>query len=164
MMGQDKSELAVLYQWSARKMQPVIIVYVAAVFAGMIVVSHFLLHSPTGVKALALASIGFIVPLVPGVLSRTEYRLTDTGLEKRPLDEKKPKEYQEVFRWDNLSHVVPVKHGFKYFLPLGATTPLRRFWKYNVSDAYSGEFHIEAKDRDEISAILASRDIPTSSK
>ena len=161
-MAPDKNEPAVLYRWSARRMQPVIILYVALIFVGMIAVSHFLVRSPTAVKALALAAIGFIVPLFPGVMSRTEYRLTETGLDKRPLDDKKPKEFQEVFRWDRLSHVVPVKYGFKYYLKLGAVSRLQRFWKYQVSDAHSGEFHIEATDRDEILAVLARFDVPAS--
>jgi len=49
--GSDRP--VVLYHWSARKLQPVILVYVAAVFGVLMAGSYFLLHSPTAVKALA---------------------------------------------------------------------------------------------------------------
>lgn len=158
----DSDEPAVLYQWSARKLQPIIVVYVAAVFAAMMAVAYFLVHSLAAVKALMLGAIAFIVPLFPGLINKVEYRLTESGLEKRSLNKKAPQEFKEVFRWDQLSHVVPMKHGFKYFKPLNDSNPLRRFWKYNVSDAYSGEFHIEAEDRPEVLGIVARYDIPTS--
>lgn len=149
------------YQWSARKLQPIVVAYVAAVFVAMMAVSHFMLHSATGVKALALGAVGFILPLVPAVLGRVEYRLNDAGLEKRPLNEKKPRDFEEVFRWDQLSHVTPMRNGFKYFKPVGDVSPLRRFWKTHVSDAYSGEFHVEAEDRDEVLGILDEYCVPT---
>ena len=49
--GERAAEPAILYQWSARKLQPVVLVYVALIFTAMTAVAHFLLHSPTAVKA-----------------------------------------------------------------------------------------------------------------
>ena len=161
-MAPDRDEGEVLYHWSARKLQPIIVVYVAAVFAAMMAVAYFLVHSQTAVKALMLAAVGFIVPLFPGLINKVEYRLTESGLEKRPLNRKAPKEFKEVFRWDQLSHVVSMKYGFKYYKPLNDSNPLRRFWKTHVSDAFSGEFHIEAEDRAEVLGIMVRHDIPTS--
>jgi hypothetical protein len=161
-MAPDRDDGAVLYHWSARKLQPIIVVYVAAVFAAMMAVAYFLAHSQVAVKALMLGAVGFIVPLFPGLINKVEYRLTESGLEKRPLNLKAPQEFKEVFRWDQLSHVVPMKYGFKYYKPLTDWNPLRRFWKTHVSDAYSGEFHIEAEDRAEVLSIMARHDIPTS--
>ena len=161
-MAPERDEAVVLHQWSARRLQPIIVFYVAAVFAVMMAVSYFLLHSLTAVKALALGAVGFIVPLLPGLIGKAEYRLTDSGLEKRPLNRKDPKDFKDVFRWDRLSHVVPMKHGFKYYRLIDDSNPFRRFWKAHISDAYSGEFHIEVKDRDEVLNILARHGIPTS--
>lgn len=158
----DREEAAVLYQWSARRLQPIILVYVGGVFLAMMAFSHFLAHSPTAVKALALGAIGFIGPLVPGVLGKTEYRLTEAGLQTRPLNTKAPKDYKEVFLWPQLSHVVPMKYGFKYYKPVGDSSWLGRFWKNHVSDAYSGEFHIEVADRDVVLGIMVRQGIPTS--
>lgn len=152
----------VLYQWSARKIRPIVLLYVAAVFGVMMAVSYFLIHSLASVKALALGAIAFIVPLIPSVMSKNEYRLTASGLDKRPLKRKDPQDFKEVFRWDQLSHVVPISHGFKYYKPVDGSHRVRRFWKTHISDSYSGEFHAEAADRDEVLRILASRGIPTS--
>ncbi len=55
-----------------------------------------------------------------------------------------------------------MKHGFKYFKLLNDSNPLRCFWKTHISDAYSGEFHIETEDREQILGILAQNGIPTS--
>ena len=161
-MISEGGETVVLYRWSARKLHPIIVFYVAAVFVAMMAVSYFLFNSLTGVKALALGAVGFIVPLFPGVINKVEYRLTESGLEKRPLNPKVPQDFEEVFRWDQLNHVVPMKYGFKYYRPLNDSNPVRCFWKTYISDAYSGEFHIEAEDRDKVRSILARHGIPMS--
>ena len=158
----EGDEAVVLYQWSARKLHPITIFYVAAVFVAMMAVSYFLFHSLTGVKALALGAFGFIVPLFPGVINKVEYRLTESGLDKRPLKPKAPQDFEEVFGWDQLSHIVPMKNGFKYYRSLDDSNPLQRFWKTHISDAYSGEFHIETENLDEIRGILARHGIPIS--
>lgn len=157
----EGDEVVVLHQWSARKLQPIIVFYVAAIFAALMAVSYFLFHSQTGVKALAVGGIAFILPLFPGLVNKVEYRLTESGLEKRSPHSKVQQDFEEVFRWDQLSHVVPMKYGFKYYKPLNDSNPLRCFWKTYFSDAYSGEFHIEAGDKDEVLRILVEHDIPT---
>ena len=157
-MNNDEPE--VLCHWSARKMQPIVLLYVAAVFVAFMVLSYFVFHSMTAVKALAMTAVGSVVALVPGVTSQVEYRLTDLELERRPLNKKDPKEFESVFQMDQLSHVVPMRHGFKFYLPLSESSPVRRFWKAHVSDAYSGEVHVETSDREKVLDLLAQHGIP----
>ena len=88
---------AILHEWSARKVQPRVVVYVALVFVVFMALAYFVFDSMTGVKGLALASVGAIVPLIPGVLNRTEYRSTEAGIESRTLDKKNPKEFRKSF-------------------------------------------------------------------
>ena len=78
----------VLYHWSARKLNPIVLLYVAAVFVVFILVAYFVLHSMTAVKALAMAAVASIIPLVPAVISRVEYRLNERVLERRPQTDK----------------------------------------------------------------------------
>ena len=92
---------------------------------------------------------------------RVELR-TGTGLERRWLSLKKPGAFQEVFRWDDLSRIVPGKRGFKYYRVLSEPNPLRRFWKAHLSDEYSGEVHVEAADRERILRVLEARGAPSS--
>ena len=159
-MESNPDEAIVLDQWSARKTQPTIVFSVAGVFAVFMAAAHFLFHSPSGVNALAAAAVAAILPLLMGVINKMEYRLTESGLAKRPLKEKEPVEFESVFRWDELSHVVPMKHGFKYFKTFDGSNPVRRFGKAHLSEAASGEVHLEVKDRDRILEIMARRDVP----
>jgi hypothetical protein len=156
------AEPLVLDQWAARKIQPITVLHVALVFVGCMALAYFVFHSMTGVRALALAAVGFILPLVAGLSSRVEYRLTETGLEQRPLQSKKLQSFQDAFRWDQLDHVVPKKHGIKFYKILNEPKPLRRFWKAHVSDAYSGEIHVETEDRERVLRIVTDHGIPTS--
>jgi len=149
----------VVYQWSARKLQPIVLLYVAAVFAAMMALAYFVVHSMTAVKALAMTAVAAIVPLVPTVLMRVEYRLTERALDRRPLDKEKPRAYEEVFRLDQLSHIVPLRHGFKFYRPVTDTNPLRRFWKAHVSDEFSGEVHVEKADRERVFESLGRQGI-----
>ncbi len=150
----------ILCYWSARKMNPIILLYVAVVFVTFIALSYFVFQSMTGVKALALAAVGAIFSLIPGVSGRVEYRLTGGYLEHRPLGKKEPGEFERVFQLDQLSHVVPTRDGFKFYLPLNDSNPLRRFWKSHVSDAFSGEVHVEMVDRERVLDVLAQHGIP----
>ena len=101
--------------WTARRVSPVVLLYVVAVFIGFMAAAHFVFHSPAAVKALFSAAIAGVASLVPSILSRFEYRLTDTGLARRSLRGKQHAEIQELFLWDQLSHVVPTSSGFKFF-------------------------------------------------
>jgi hypothetical protein len=76
------------------------------------------------IAAQARPTIASIVPLVPGVTSKVEYRLTPAGLEQRPLNRNPQQEFKEVFGWQQLSHVVPVRNGFKYFKRVDDPDPL----------------------------------------
>ena len=150
----------VAYQWSARKLQPIILLYVAVVFVAMIALAYFVVHSLTAVKALAMTAVAAIVPLVPTVLMRVEYRLTGETLDRRPVDSEKPRALEELVRLDQLSHIVPMRHGFKFYKNLKEPNPLRRFWKLHVSDKYSGEVHVEKQDQRRVSELLAQHGIP----
>lgn len=150
----DAREPEVLDLWSARKTPPVVLLYVTVVFAVFTALAIFVLHSRAAVKALAIAWIGAIVATLSGVMEKVEYRLTDAGLDKRAHHTKKPSSFKAVFRWDELAHIVPMKHGFKYYKTLDETSPLRRFWKMHVSDRYSGMVHAEKVDLDRVLGIV----------
>ena len=66
----------VICHWTARKMKPIILIYVGAVFIVFILLSYFIFHSGAAVKALAFTALGSILPLYLQVVSRIEYRLT----------------------------------------------------------------------------------------
>ena len=153
-MAADKSETTVLAVWSARKVRPIVLLYVTAVFVVFTLMAHFIFHSIDAVKALAIGWIGAIAATVPGVIEKVEYRMTDAGLDKRAHHTKKPSPFKAVFRWGELDHIAPLKHGFKYYKTLGETSPLRRFWKMHVSDQYSGEVHMEQVDLDRVLGIV----------
>jgi len=157
--GYGSTELDV---WSARKIRPIVILYVLGVFAAFMVVSFFVFHSTDALKALALAAVGAVAATVPGVMERVEYRLTESGIEKRTLKTKTPREFSGVFRWAEVSHVVPMKHGFRYFKTLNEKSPLRRFWKVHFSDEYSGEVHVEKEDLAQVLEIVARQGIAIS--
>lgn len=150
----DRDDPVALDQWAARKIQPIVVLYVVAVFAVFMALSLFVFHSDEAVKALAIALVGAGVATIPGLVERVEYQLTDSGLARRPLKTKNPGPFRDVFRWEELNHIVPMKHGFKYFKTPKETNPLRRFWKQHISDRYSGEVHVERSDLDRILATV----------
>ena len=157
----DRDGTEVLDRWSARKVQPVVLLYVGAVFAAFIVLAHFVFHSDEAVKALVFAAIGGIAVTTPGVLEKVEYLLTESGIEKRKVDPKKPGEFKDVFRWDQLSHIVPMKHGFKYYTVMDEMNSLGRFWKTHLSDNFSGEIHVEKRDLDRVLRLVERQRIAT---
>jgi len=98
---------------------------------------------------------------VPVVTSRIEYRLNVRVLERRPQTDKKPKEFETVFQTDELSYVVPMRHGFKFYRLLNESNPFLRFWKVHVSDAHSGEVHVEKADQERVFELMAQHGIPS---
>lgn len=145
----------VLHQWTARQMSPLVPAYVLLIFVGFMAVSHFVFHSSDAVKALAGTAVAALVPLAPGVLNKLEYQLTAHELRRRLYHPRAPREYAEVLRWAELSHVKPIRDGFKYYKPVGNAGAMRRFWRRHLADAYSGEIRAGTKDRARVSAILA---------
>lgn len=150
------------HTWSARSVRPVIAFYVVGVFCGFIALAHFVFHSPEAVKALFLAAIGSVASLVPSILTRFEYRLTETGLWKRRVAEKKPGEFKEVFLWEELSHLVPGGSGFKYVKEMDGTNPIVRFFRLHISGDLSGEICVERKDLAKIRALIDRSAMPIS--
>lgn len=147
----------VLDRWSARKIRPIIIFYVLTVFAVFIAMAIVVFHSQEAVKALVMAAAAAVVATVPGVIERVEYRMTGSGVEKRPVKKERAAEYKEVFLWTDLDHIVPMRHGFKYYKTLPETRPLGRFWKKHFSDQFSGEIHIEQQDLERVLGIVQRR-------
>lgn len=150
----DRSHSTVLASWSARKVRPIVVLYVVAVFAAFILLSVVVFHSQEAVKALAMAAVAAVAATVPGVLEKVEYRMTGSGIEKRPVKKNQLTEFKEVFLWDELHHIVMMRHGFKYSKKMVETNPLRRFWKANFSAEFSGEVHVEKQDLERIVGIV----------
>lgn len=153
-------ESTVLLSWSARKIQPVVVVQVILVFLAFILMAHFLFHSREAIIALAAAAVGSLVPLLPGVMTRTEFRLTDRGLESASPGKEGRGEPRELFTWDELSHLVPGKDGFKFYKSFEASGWWDRFRKNHISDRWSGEFQVEKEDRPRVAELLQERAIP----
>jgi hypothetical protein len=153
--GSDDTQ--VLDQWTARKVQPVVLLYVVLVFVGFMALALFVFHSREAVTALAMAAVAAVFATVPGVLERVEYRATEAGLEKRAVRKQQPGEFEGLVRWDELDQVVPLKHGFKFFKPIEETSPFRRFWKKHVSDRYSGEVHVATADLERVLGLVEMR-------
>lgn len=124
--------------------------------------AHFVFHSAEAVKALFYTAIASIGTLAPGILRRIEYQLTETGLAKRPFQLKQPREFQDVFSWDQLSYVIPTKSRFKFYRKVEAPNSMLGFLKLHLSDKHSGEIHVESEDRDRLRAIFEQRGIPMS--
>lgn len=148
--------------WSARSVRPIIALYVLVVFLAFMALAQFLFHSGEAVRALFLATLGSLGALVPSMLSRIEYRMTDEGLWRRPLRTKEPKEFEQVFSWEEIGHLIPTRDGFKFYKELEETNPLGRFFKFQISDRYSGEIHVDSEDRHRILAMADQRGIPIS--
>jgi len=158
----DPDDDGVEHSWTARTVRPIVAIYVVAVFVCFMGLAHVVFHSADAVKALFLALVGVVVGTAPGILNRVEYRITATGLAKRPIRPKNPPEFKHVFAWDELTHLVPTGTGFKFYKRLPDSGPLSRFLKLHVSADYSGEFHVEPGDRARVRAILDRKGVPTS--
>lgn len=148
------------HTWSARNVRPVVAVWVVGVFVGFIALSHFVFHSTEAVKALLVTAVGAVGALVPSILTRLEYRLTDAGLARRRGSEKGSRELKVLFLWEELSHFVPTRTGFKYFKKMDEPNPLVRFFKLHISGDHSGEIHVEAEDLPRVRALIDARAVP----
>jgi hypothetical protein len=158
----DPDDTGAEHAWSARTVQPIVAVYVAAVFVCFMGLAHFVFHSADAVKALFAAAVAGVAAVVPAILNRVEYRISGTGLAKRPLRRKGPGAFEDVFAWDELTHLVPTGTGFKYYKTLPDTGAVSRFFKLYLSAEYSGEFHVDPEDRARVRAIFDRRGVPTS--
>ena len=156
----DDPETTVLESWSARTLHPTVLLGVVGVFAAFTALGFFVFHSRDAVKALLFAAVGAVFAALPMVLSKIEYRLTPSGLDKRPLATRKRTPFREVFRWNELTHVARTRHGFTFRKDLDELNPLRRFWKLHVSDRYSGEVHVERADVDRVLEAVEARGVP----
>lgn len=159
-MGPDSSNFE--HIWIARRVRPVIPFYVAGVFLAFSALAAFVFDSMDAVRALGAAALAAVVALVPGVLTRVEYRLTDSGLAKRAFNPKSPAEFKKLFAWDELSHVISTRTGFKFYKTMDSSNPVGRFMKLHVFAGHSGEFHVEGRDLEGVLAILQKIEIPMS--
>ena len=152
----------VVDRWTAPRLRWIVLLYIVLVFAVFMAISYFVLDSAAGVKALLLALLASVAATVPGILEKIEYRMTASGIEKRPLKKAAASEFMSAFRWDELSRVVPMRHGFKYFKKLDEKNALRRFWKLHFCDQYSGEVHVEHGDLARVLGHVEGHGFPTS--
>jgi len=143
----------ILCQWTARKIYPMVPLYVAGIFLGFIGFT-VAVQSKEAVIALATTGVGSIVALLPGVLSRLEYKLTPKELLKRPATGDDLVSFQPVFSVSELSHFVMIQSGFKFFKPLGTTRRMKRFIRKHLMAEYSGEVHVDRKDRERVRDAL----------
>lgn len=150
----------VLCTWTARRMRPVVLLGVLGVFAAFMLLAHFVFHSTEAVAALAMAAVAAVVPLVPAVRARVEYRLSDAALDSRLVTPDDSKRFKRLFEVGGLSHVVATRHGFMFRRPLNTTSPLRAFWRRYLSDAYSGEVHVESADRQRVLDAVSRLGVP----
>ena len=67
----NRDTAEVLERWSARKVQPIVVLYLAGVSAACIAAAHFVFHSPEAVKALVVAAVSAMGAAVPGVIEKT---------------------------------------------------------------------------------------------
>jgi hypothetical protein len=153
-MIENEKDSNAAYYWSARKVPPKIILYVSVVFIIFIAVSYFGFHSINAVKALAITALISILSFAPGIFNRIEYRLTKQALEYRPMKKKEQEPYKILFLLDQLSHIVQIENGFKYYLTLNESNPFRKFWKKYMSDKYSGAVNLEKADNKRILSTL----------
>ncbi len=149
------------HTWTARPVRPITALYVLVVFLVFMAVAQFVVHSREAVVALAMAAFGAVVSLIPGITSRIEYKLSDGGLAKRRIQAKESREFEDLFLWDELSHLTPTKTGFKFYKNTVGSGPLRRFIDLHFLSGHSGEFHAEEGDRERILALIQKREIPT---
>lgn len=145
-----KENSKVLHHWSARKIHPSVLIYVVIIYFALIAIVYFGFNSRKVVITLAATLAGIILPLLPGVLKRIEYKLTAQTLEQRPLTPENTTEYKEVFKLNQLDHIVKIKHGFKFYLTIDEQKPFKLFWKKHLSDKFSGEVHVESGDIDRV--------------
>jgi hypothetical protein len=146
--------------WSARSVRPVIAVYVGGVFLAFMALAFFVFESVEAVKALFLAAVGSLVALVPNIITRIEYRLSGSGLEKRRLKGREPGGFEELFSWEELSYVTPTRSGFKFYKSIGSTHLLTRLLKLHFFSGYSGEFHVESDDMERVCAVMEQHRVP----
>lgn len=149
-MNKSSGDIELGYQWKARKIKPIILIYVGMIFFIFILISHFVFHSSEAVKALLITALGTIGPLSIAMFNRIEYKLTKEMLEHRPINQNKPSEFKTLFSLDQKINIKRAGSGLKYFLPLEESNPLKRFLKMNFSDKYSGEILIEKEDRKKV--------------
>ncbi len=150
----------ILETWVARTVHPIILLGVVGVFAAFAALAHFVFHSAEGVRALLLAAVGAVVATTPAVLSKVEYRLTPSGLDRRSLAGRNDTPFRPVFRWDELTHLIRKRRGFTFRTHLDESNALRRFWKLHVSDRYSGEVHVERVDVERVLRAIEAHGVP----
>jgi len=158
----EDQDPTVEHEWRARTLRPVIGVYVAGVFVAFMVLAHFVFHSGEAVTALFFTAVGSLVALLPNMLARVEYRLTEAGLEKRPGGGREGRPFKKVFDWDELSHFVPTGSGYKFYKRIGPSGAVSRMMKLHILGDHSGEFHVERDDLPQVKKTLEHHRIPLS--
>lgn len=152
-------------RWLARPMKPSFVLpYLAVFFAALITLAVFLFNSIAGIMSLAVTAAGTSVALLADLAIRIEYRLSESGVEKRRVRQQNPVPFKEIFRFPDLDYIVPKRYGFKYYKKTDSTSPLRDSFKRRFSEELSGEVYLDDGDRERILAHLTERGVATKSK
>jgi len=145
----------VVDQWLARPMKPKFVLpYLAVFFAALIALAVFLFDSIAGVMSLAVTAVGTSVALLADLMIRIEYRLTESGIEKRRVRQQEPAPFKEIVRYPDLDHIELKRYGFRYFKKTDSTSRHMGSLKRTFSEELSGEVYIEAADRERVLAHL----------
>ena len=148
--------------WTVRRVRPAMAIYVAGVFLAFMAMASFVFKSMDAVKALASAAVAAVLALVPGIRARVDYRLTDRGVGKRAHAPGSPGEFEELFSWDELSHVIPTRTGFRFYKAMDSSNPLGRFMNRRILAGRSGEFPVQGRDLEVVRTILQKKNISMS--
>jgi hypothetical protein len=150
----QKVQLENEWHWSARKMSPKVILYVAIIFIAFIALAYWGFHSLAAVKTLFFTALAYILSVLPIVFSHLEYRLSAQKLESRQVKKQDPKPYKTLFQLAEVSHLVKSSGSLKYCLNFEEANRFHRFFKKHFSDRYSGEIKLAPKDSEQIIAAL----------
>lgn len=142
------------WHWTARKMSPRVILYVAIVFIAFIVLAYWGFHSLTAVKTLVFTALAYILSVLPMVFGRVEYQLSTHKLESRQIKKQGSTPYKTLFKLEKVSHLVKSSDSLKYYLNFEEPNQFYRFFKKHFSDRYSGEIKVAPKDSAQIIAAF----------
>lgn len=88
---------------------------IIGVFAACIVIALFLARNPSTIRDLILAGVVSVYAFFVGLVTKSQYKLTQTGLIRTNPHAKKT-ENEQLFSWDQVLQIKPHSNGFKYFL------------------------------------------------
>lgn len=103
------------YTWNASIYRPITVLGIIGAFAACIVIALFLARNPSTIRDLILACVVSVYAFFVGLVTKSQYMLTQTSLIRTNPHAKKT-ENEQLFSWDQVLRIQPHNHGFKYFL------------------------------------------------